>query len=244
MEKKKEQKKIPQKEKKKPSQGERKTGTKKKTYNHKKRNGKARSNKTALRKKQLARRAVLAGAAAVILAVLGFLLFFRKSDKEENHTLSDNVLQHETLVDQYVKEYGIEEYKDYILAIIQVESAGIGEDIMQSSESLGLSPNSLGKEESVRQGCAYFSTLVSYGKSLGCDMESVVQAYNYGMGFLDFVAQNGKAYSFELASQYASQMSGGNTVAYTNPLAFEVNGGWRYTYGNMFYVMLVEQYLT
>ena len=33
-------------------------------------------------------------------------------------------------------------------------------------------------------------------------------------------------------------------VAYTNPIAVAKNGGWRYGYGNMFYVELVNQYLT
>ncbi len=201
------------------------------------------SQKTLLRKRQLARRTLLFLAALLLLAVLIRGVFFSRRNRQEDYTLSDSVLQHEALVDQYTEQYGITQYKNYILAIIQVESAGLGADIMQSSESLGLSPNSLGTEESVRQGCAYFSTLLNYGESLGCDIESVVQAYNYGIGFLDFVNQNGKAYSFELAQQYASQMSGGSTVAYTNPIALQTNGGWRYTYGNMFYVMLVEQYL-
>lgn len=33
-------------------------------------------------------------------------------------------------------------------------------------------------------------------------------------------------------------------VTYTNPIAVAKNGGWRYGYGNMFYVELVNQYLT
>ncbi len=32
-------------------------------------------------------------------------------------------------------------------------------------------------------------------------------------------------------------------VTYTNPIAVAKNGGWRYGYGNMFYVELVNQYL-
>ena len=33
-------------------------------------------------------------------------------------------------------------------------------------------------------------------------------------------------------------------MTYTNPIAVSKNGGWRYNYGNMFYVELVNQYLT
>ncbi|WP_229039790.1 C40 family peptidase [Streptococcus salivarius] len=37
--------------------------------------------------------------------------------------------------------------------------------------------------------------------------------------------------------------TGGEKVSYPNPIAIPINGGWRYNYGNMFYVQLVTQYL-
>ena len=61
------------------------------------------------------------------------------------------------MLEKYAREYGIEEYLNVLLAIIQVESVGTLEDVMQSSESLGLPPNSLSTEESIKQGCKYFS---------------------------------------------------------------------------------------
>ena len=61
-------------------------------------------------------------------------------------------------------------------------------------------------------------------------------------GFLDYVAKNGKKYSFELAESFAKQHSGGVRVTYKNAISTAKNGGWRYNYGNMFYVMLVQQY--
>ena len=69
---------------------------------------------------------------------------------------------------------------------------------MQSSESLGLPPNSLSTEESIKQGCKYFSELLAAAEAKGCDLNSVVQSYNYGGGFLDYVAGRGKKYTFEL----------------------------------------------
>ena len=131
-----------------------------------------------------------------------------------------------------------------LLAIIQVESGGTLEDVMQSSESLGLPPNSLSTEESIKQGCKYFSELLAAAETKGCDLNSVIQSYNYGGGFLDYVAGHGKKYTFELAESFARDKSGGKKVTYTNPVAVEKNGGWRYSYGNMFYVLLVSQYLT
>ena len=55
-----------------------------------------------------------------------------------------------------------------LLAIIQVESGGTLEDVMQSSESLGLPPNSLSTEESIKQGCKYFSELLAAAETKGC----------------------------------------------------------------------------
>ncbi|EKS9964097.1 C40 family peptidase, partial [Enterococcus faecalis] len=48
---------------------------------------------------------------------------------------------------------------------------------------------------------------------------------------------------FELAQSFSKEYSGGEKVSYPNPIAIPINGGWRYNYGNMFYVQLVTQYL-
>src|SRR5699024_12515026 len=58
------------------------------------------------------------------------------------------------------------------------------------------------------------------------------------------MAKNGKAYSFALAESFAKERSGGNKVSYSNPIAVEKNGGVRYSYGTMFYVDLLQPYLT
>lgn len=158
--------------------------------------------------------------------------------------VSAEVLAHKPMLEKYAREYGIEEYINVLLAIIQVESGGTLEDVMQSSESLGLPPNSLSTEESIKQGCKYFSELLASAEAKGCDLNTVIQSYNYGGGFLDYVSSRGKKYTFELAESFARDKSGGTKVTYTNPIAVEKNGGWRYNYGNMFYVLVVSQYLT
>ena len=43
---------------------------------------------------------------------------------------------------------------------------------------------------------------------------------------------------------FARTLSGGVRVNYLNPIAIEINGGWRYAYGNMFYSKLAMQYLS
>ena len=159
-------------------------------------------------------------------------------------SVSQEVLAHKPMLEKYAREYGIEEYLNVLLAIIQVESGGTLEDVMQSSESAGLPVNTLGTEDSIKQGCKYFSELVAKADKLGCDMDAIIQAYNYGSGFLDFVARNGKRYTFELAQEFSRQHSGGVKVTYKNEISTPINGGWRYNYGNMFYVKLVKQFLT
>lgn len=156
--------------------------------------------------------------------------------------LSPEVLALKVLVEKYARMYGISDHVNTLLAIIQVESGGLLEDAMQSSESLGLPPNSLSKEASINQGCKYYSELLRRADSLGCDLDSVIQSYNYGGGFLDYVAARGGKYSFELAQAFAEQKSGGVKVTYKNEISIAENGGWRYNYGNMFYVRLVKQY--
>lgn len=167
----------------------------------------------------------------------------RDAGESEEAGLSSEVVEHRPVVAQYAAEYGIEEYTDYLLAVMQVESGGSHEDVMQSSESLGLPPNSLETEESIDQGCRYFAKLLRLAAEKGCDFNTVVQAYNFGDEFLDFIAENGGAYTAELAEEYARQKSGGEEVTYLNPIALKANGGWRYKYGNMFYVQLVYQYV-
>ena len=65
-----------------------------------------------------------------------------------------------------------------------------------------------------------------------------------GGGYVGYVAGKGKKHTFNLAESFAREKSGGKKVTYTNPIAVAKNGGWRYGYGNMFYVELVNQYLT
>lgn len=56
-------------------------------------------------------------------------------------SVSEEVLKHRAMVEKYAKESDITEYVPILLAIIQVESGGTMEDVMQSSESAGLPPN-------------------------------------------------------------------------------------------------------
>lgn len=131
-------------------------------------------------------------------------LFIVTSDDEESGSssldfsglnLSAEVLKHQSTVEKYAKEYRISDYVNYLLAIMQVESGGTGTtDVMQASESLGLPLNSLSVEDSIKQGCKYFSELLKSAEAKDCDINTVVQSYNYGGGFIDYVSKHGKKF--------------------------------------------------
>lgn len=158
--------------------------------------------------------------------------------------LSDNTISYTQDVKDAAVNEQIEDYVNYLLAIMEVESHGIGTDVMQSSESAGLPPNSFKTpQESIAQGAKYFASCVMKASEKECDINTAIQAYNFGTGFIDYVAENGKVYTLDLAIAFAEEKSGGKQVAYKNQIAINYNGGWRYAYGNMFYVQLVNQYI-
>ena len=141
-------------------------------------------------------------------------------------SVSQATLNYRSLVEKHAKKEHIEDYINVLLAIIEVESGGKLPDVMQSSESKGLPPNTINDpEESIQQGVAYFAELVRSAKSLEADDQSVIQAYNYGGGFLNYVAKHGKNYSFELAESFSKEQAHGEKAIYTHPVAVNKNGG-------------------
>lgn len=163
--------------------------------------------------------------ALVILLFFGILISSEEENSSGNFSsgtasagmnLSAEVLKHQSMVEKYAKEYGISEYGNVLLAIIQIESGGTEKDVMQSSESLGLPPNSLDAESSIKQGCKYFASLLSSAKNQGIeDINAVIQSYNFGGGYLSYVSKNGEKHSYTLAESFSREKSGGKKVTYT-----------------------------
>ncbi|MGG5312666.1 lysozyme family protein [Enterococcus sp. DIV2381] len=157
------------------------------------------------------------------------------------------ILQWEHLVREACEKYGIPEYVNMILAIIRVESGGDAErfpDIMQASESQGMPPNTIDDPvTSIDRGTHYFAQLLNKARTLHLDDRAALQAYNYGEGFLDWLANTNKQYNLLHAELYAREKSNRQTVRYTHPVAIAHGFSWRYAYGNMFYVPIVTNYL-
>lgn len=186
----------------------------------------------------------------VSLSLFILLLFTDEDIKQlrnpifSQNNISEEVLVHKPMVEKYAKKYNIEEHMPILLAIIQVESEGQLEDVMQSSESLNLPPNTLTTEESIEQGTKYFAQLVQSVEEQNLDIDTAIQAYNFGGSFINYVSTRNEGYSFQLAESFAKEQANGKKVAYSHAIAIKQNGGWRYSYGNMFYVPLVTQYLS
>lgn len=169
-----------------------------------------------------------------------------------NINLSPEVLALQSLVEKEAREQGIPDKVPYILAIMQVESGGKLPDPMQSSESAGLPVNSLvDAASSIKQGVKHFKATLDLVNSLGSDIWTAVQAYNFGSAYVLHVSTRGKVTTTKIADEYSRTVvapSLGNTTGlmynYPNPVAIPYNGGKLYwNGGNFFYDLLVKQYV-
>ena len=191
---------------------------------------------------------------SITLFLLGFFLLFilliggassstSVTGTEEEQNLPEAVLRWKEKVTKEAVKNEIPEAVPYLLGIIMVESGGNSEkypDIMQCSESQGRSPNSItDPDESIEVGVKYFADMWKGHREY--EVLNIVQAYNFGGGFL---SHSGKSYSLESAIQFSKNQANGGIVTYTNPVAIDLGYNYRYAYGNMFYARLVKQYIS
>lgn len=118
------------------------------------------------------------------------------------------VRQYEAPMKAELAKYGREDDINIVLAITSQESGGTASlDIMQASESLGLTPNTIrDPQKSIEVGVKYFDTVMNHAESAGVDVDTAIQSYNMGGGYIDFIAQNGGKHSKELAQKFSNQM--------------------------------------
>lgn len=126
--------------------------------------------------------------------------------------VSPLVEQWRTYVQEYTQKYGIGEYAELLLAMIAQESGGDADrypDILQCSESAGASPNSITDPlASLEQGVRYFASLVEQGKAAGVDIDTALQSYNFGGGYINYVRDNyGGKHSEEAARSFSGMMA-------------------------------------
>lgn len=175
---------------------------------------------------------------AVWIAVLFVLMILTGCESNSGYygkaDIPPLVEQWRESVQFYADKYGVSEYVDILLAIIAQESGGNADttpDIMQCSASAGLPSNSIKEPvESIRQGVWYFSRLLSKGTDQGVDMDSVIQAYNFGGGYLDYIK-----------SEHAGHHSEGAARAFSGRMC--AKHGYSF-YGDVLYVEHVRRWLS
>ena len=129
-----------------------------------------------------------------------------------------------------------EEFSPILLAIMEQESRGKGNDPMQSSESAGLKRNAIeDPSESIRQGVFHFAEMYKYGQKQGVDIETIIQSYNMGPGYIDFMVSNHQVeHSEESAKTYSEYMVEQSPTLYTCNND-KLNFRYPYCYGDFSY---------
>ncbi|WP_348923129.1 lysozyme family protein [Enterococcus rotai] len=178
----------------------------------------------------------------LLIIGLGYLGFKIRQNVQQ-------VMTYESEVEQAVKTNNIPEHKDLVLAIIYTESKGRTEDLMQSSESAYGKRQMIGTtKESIETGVAFLAQSIEKANEAGCDIWTAVQAYNFGLDYIEFVKERGGKNSIRIAEEYSKEVLSpilGNTnqktYRYYRPQAVIYNGGYLYSNGgNMFYADLVK----
>ncbi|WP_243291848.1 lysozyme family protein [Bacillus sp. FJAT-47783] len=162
----------------------------------------------------------------------------------ETNYLEERLLNYEKAVHKELEEHNLVKLKPLLLAIMIQESNVMGNDIMQSSESAGLKRNEIKTpEKSIHQGVLHFAKMYEYGKQVGVDTDTIIQSYNMGPGYIDFVANNGKKHSEELAKQYSELKVEQNPDLY-NCGGDKNNFRYPFCYGDFTYTTKVKDNLS
>ncbi|MDQ0199335.1 lysozyme family protein [Neobacillus ginsengisoli] len=114
------------------------------------------------------------------------------------------VKKYTSLIHNELAKYHLEKYTPVLIALMQQESHGKGGDPMQSSESIGLPPNSIkDPNESIQIGVKHFRKVLTYGQEKQVDFATIIQAYNMGIGYINYVAEHGGKHREELAKDFS-----------------------------------------
>jgi hypothetical protein len=142
----------------------------------------------------------------VFCALAMFQHYFQKPTPptiDKNDPFAD-VKKFSPLIEQELAKYHLESQTPVLVALMQQESRGKGGDPMQASESAGLARNTItDPKQSIQVGVKHFHRVFSYGNQKKVDFPTIIQAYNMGVGYVDYVAQHGGKHSEELAKQFS-----------------------------------------
>ncbi|PLS02483.1 lysozyme family protein [Neobacillus cucumis] len=137
----------------------------------------------------------------LIISALGILWVYHTIKQK---TTEKNLIEYLPYISNELNNYHLSEFTPIILAIMDQESHGEGNDPMQSSESAGLKRNEINNpHDSIKQGIYHFTEMYKYGTKRQVDLNTIIQSYNMGPGYIDFVAEHGFKHSEKLAKSYS-----------------------------------------
>ncbi|MBJ7932832.1 lysozyme family protein (plasmid) [Bacillus toyonensis] len=176
--------------------------------------------------------------------MLGILYLNHKTNIQQNKALATEkrVLQYELTLKKELEKYNLGEKTAVLLGIMYQESRGEGNDPMQSSESLGLKPNEIQETSlSIKQGVKHFAKMYKYGTEKDVSMETIIQSYNMGPGYIDFIAsQEVKQHSEDSAKKFSKMKVDQNPALYTCG-GNKNNFRYPYCYGDFTYATKVNE---
>ncbi|KIV75799.1 Antigen [Bacillus mycoides] len=176
--------------------------------------------------------------------MLGILYFNHKTNIHKNKVLATEkrLLQYEPTLKKELEKYDLGGKTAVLLGIMYQESRGEGNDPMQSSESLGLKPNELQEISlSIKQGVKHFAQMYKYGTEKDVSMDTIIQSYNMGPGYIDFIAsQEDKQHSEDSAKKFSKMKVDQNPAMYTCG-GNQNNFRYPYCYGDFTYASKVNE---
>lgn len=182
----------------------------------------------------------------IFLMVDRFLGLFNENNVKLNVIQQNSmgeVSRYTPLIREELEIVGLEQHTVTVAALMMQESKGRGGDPMQASESAGLAPNTIqDPEQSIKQGIKYFQKSMTYGEQKQVDFPAIIQAYNMGIGYIDFVAANGGQHSEELAKQFSMIQVEKNPQTY-NCGGDKNNFRYPFCYGDFTYSTKVATYI-
>lgn len=185
----------------------------------------------------------------VLKRVLGLVfLIFCLYEAVTIHKNVHRVLQYKPIVEHILAENGNKADVDLVLAIIYTETKGGEADVMQSSESSSGIKNSItDSQASIEHGVRLLSHNLTLAEKAVVDSWTVIQAYNFGTAYIDYIAKNGGQHTVELATTYSRTVvapslgnTTGQTYFYYHPLALLSGGKLYCNGGNIYYAQEVH----
>ncbi len=156
--------------------------------------------------------------------------------------IEKRLLQYEPSLKRELEKYNLGGKTAVLLGIMYQESRGEGNDPIQSSESLGLKPNEIQEtSSSIKQGVKHFAQMYKYGMEKDVSMDTIIQSYNMGSGYIDFIAsQEVKQHLEDLAKNFSKMKVDQNPEMYTCG-GNKNNFRYPYCYGDFTYATTVNE---